>query len=111
MYIGDVAGCDREGMEESLDRLIQPILQGKPVLFGPHMQNFAEMAREFKENKAALEVADAAGLEKALIFLMESPAERRALGEAAKALVAARQQSIRENLQAFLDTVKPLEVQ
>jgi 3-deoxy-D-manno-octulosonic-acid transferase len=42
--------------------LVEPAFYSKPILFGPHMQNFSLMALEFKAQGAALEVADARAL-------------------------------------------------
>ncbi len=33
--------------------ILEPAVFGKPILFGPHMQNFAEIARAFLEHQAA----------------------------------------------------------
>jgi 3-deoxy-D-manno-octulosonic-acid transferase len=37
---------------------VEPILAGKPVVFGPHMENFATLARELISNEGAMEVQD-----------------------------------------------------
>jgi 3-deoxy-D-manno-octulosonic-acid transferase len=34
--------------------ILEPAVFGKPILFGPHMQNFAEIARAFLENGAGI---------------------------------------------------------
>ena len=36
--------------------ILEPAVFGKPILFGPHMQNFAEIAQTFLENGAGLQV-------------------------------------------------------
>lgn len=38
---------------------VEPIIAGKPVLFGRHMENFATLAQSLLEQQAAIEVADA----------------------------------------------------
>jgi len=67
--------------------IIEPASEGKPVLFGPHMQNFADIARSFLEAEAVLQVEDAAALEAALRELIENPDKGRALGERARRVV------------------------
>src|SRR5437870_12136606 len=42
---------------------VEPILAGKPVVLGPHMENFATLARTLVSNQGAIQVADAGSLE------------------------------------------------
>jgi 3-deoxy-D-manno-octulosonic-acid transferase len=35
---------------------VEPIIAGKPVIFGPHMENFSRLAEELVENSAAVRV-------------------------------------------------------
>ena len=67
--------------------IIEPASDGKPVLFGPHMQNFADIARSFLEAEAVVQVEDAGALEAALRELIESPDKGRTLGERARRVV------------------------
>lgn len=62
---------------------IEPAALGKPVLFGPNMQNFADIAKQFVERQAAWRVADAAELEAALAELLASPGRREEFGRRA----------------------------
>ncbi len=68
--------------------VLEPAAHGRPVLFGPHMGNFAEMARLFREQGAGLEVQDAASLAAAALRLLGDPAEARRMGEAGRRIVA-----------------------
>ena len=36
--------------------ILEPAVFGKPIVFGPYMQNFAEIARTFLDNGAAIQV-------------------------------------------------------
>ena len=69
--------------------ILEPAVFGKPILFGPHMQNFAEIAQAFLENGAGLQVASARELEEAIVTLFGDPVRRASLGAAARALVEA----------------------
>lgn len=60
---------------------------GKPVVFGPHMENFRNMAREFLEAGAALEVRSAGALAAELERLIGDPDAARAMGTAGRELV------------------------
>jgi 3-deoxy-D-manno-octulosonic-acid transferase len=65
---------------------IEPAQLGAAVIFGPHMFNFAEMAREFMERGAALQVRDSDALAVALERWLGNEAERAGYAEAARAL-------------------------
>ena len=69
--------------------ILEPAVHGKPIVVGPHMENFAEIAATFLANQAAVQVEDAAGLVDAIVRLTGDPVERARLGAAARALVEA----------------------
>ncbi|HEV3241615.1 MAG TPA: lipid IV(A) 3-deoxy-D-manno-octulosonic acid transferase [Casimicrobiaceae bacterium] len=63
--------------------LIEALAVGTPVVVGPHTFNFADATTGAIAAGAALRVADAAGLIAALAALLDDPARRREMGEAA----------------------------
>jgi 3-deoxy-D-manno-octulosonic-acid transferase len=69
--------------------ILEPAVFGKPILFGPHMQNFREIAESFLRHGAARQVASAAALADALEELLADPVACARLGAAARALVEA----------------------
>jgi 3-deoxy-D-manno-octulosonic-acid transferase len=69
--------------------ILEPAVFGKPIVFGPHMHNFAEISRTFLDNRGAIQVRSAAELETALVELLSDPVRRAGLGAAARALVEA----------------------
>jgi len=77
---------------------IEPGALGKAMVFGPNMQNFAEVARNLVQQGGAVQVRDAAELEKALGDLLADEARREQLGCNALKVV-------RENLGAIERTV------
>ena len=78
---------------------IEPAALGKPVVFGPNMQNFQDIVRIFLRHNAAVKVKDAAELEQVFGELLADPARRAALGERATA-------AVKENLGAVERTVE-----
>ena len=68
--------------------VVEPAFWGKPVIFGPHMNNFRDVASLFLRADAALQVADADGLAEAALRLLDDPAEARRMGEQAKGVVS-----------------------
>jgi 3-deoxy-D-manno-octulosonic-acid transferase len=77
---------------------IEPGALGKAMIFGPHMQNFAEVARNFLTHDAAVQVQDADALEQALAILVADLNRRMELGRNALKVV-------HENLGAIDRTV------
>jgi 3-deoxy-D-manno-octulosonic-acid transferase len=69
--------------------ILEPAVFGKPIVFGPHMHNFAEIAQTFVDNRGAIQVPDGAELETTLVELLSDPVRRASLGAAARALVEA----------------------
>lgn len=78
--------------------IIEPALFGKPVLFGPHMENFPVVARNFLEADAAIQVSCQAELEARIGELLADPAAAKALGERAAACVAAQRGCVKRSV-------------
>ena len=49
---------------------VEPILAGKPVLFGPHMENFSTLAQALVANQAAIKVLDPNSLQEKIAWLL-----------------------------------------
>jgi 3-deoxy-D-manno-octulosonic-acid transferase len=65
----------------------EAILAGKPVLFGPHMENFAVLANTLVTQRGALQVNSATELRRAMSALLANPDDRREMAlNARKAL-------------------------
>ncbi len=77
---------------------IEPGARGKPIVFGPHMQNFTAIASLLVERGGAVQVPHAAGLERALTEILGDPALAARLGANAQSVV-------RENLGSIDRTV------
>ena len=77
---------------------IEPGALGKAMVFGPNMQNFAEIVRRFVAEGGAIQVKDAAELEKALGELLADGSRCEQIGRKALKVV-------QENLGAIERTV------
>jgi 3-deoxy-D-manno-octulosonic-acid transferase len=71
--------------------LLEPAALGKPVLSGPHLFNFLEIAAQLREAGALLEVTDAADLAQRVARLWREPAEAQRMREAGLAVMRANQ--------------------
>jgi len=58
---------------------VEPILAGKPVVFGPHMENFATLAKTLVSNNAAMQIDDTHSLERAFAELLGDTESRQRL--------------------------------
>ena len=87
--------------------VLEPATLGKPVVFGPHMENFAEIAELFLTNRAACQIPSADALEPALSTLLGDPVQRAALGAAARALVVANRGATDRTLTAMAALLPP----
>ena len=55
---------------------VEPILAGKPVLFGPHMENFSALAQTLVASGGAIQVSDANSLRLKAAELLRDPGAR-----------------------------------
>ncbi len=69
--------------------ILEPAIYARPVLFGPHMGNFAEMGRLFLEQRAGVEVRDARALAEETLRLLREPRVAEQMGESGRAIVEA----------------------
>jgi 3-deoxy-D-manno-octulosonic-acid transferase len=86
--------------------LLEPAVHGKPIVFGPHMENFREIAEAFVANDAAVQVRNERELVDTLLALMHDPVRRARLGAAARALVEANR-GARDKTLAVIATLLP----
>jgi 3-deoxy-D-manno-octulosonic-acid transferase len=87
--------------------ILEPAVHGKPIVFGPHMTNFAEIAETFLGNQAAVQVNSPAELAGAVSRLVGDPVERARLGAAARALVEANRGAKRRTLDSIANVLPP----
>lgn len=79
--------------------MLEAGLRRKPVLFGPHTENFRDAAALLVESSGGIRVADGDALARELARLLDDPALRERLGAAAGEAVASRSGAVKETLE------------
>jgi len=114
--IGELAGCYRFAdiafVGGSLVALgghnpIEPAVMETPVLFGPHMEDFAEISAELLSVGGAKSVADEEALHQAVSIWLADPELREKAGLAALACVKKQQGVIERHLQLIQALIQP----
>jgi 3-deoxy-D-manno-octulosonic-acid transferase len=70
---------------------VEPILAGKPVVFGPHMENFATLTEALVSKKGAIQVRDGDSLERVIVELLLDSELRQHLVQNAREVLATHQ--------------------
>lgn len=86
--------------------ILEPASLAKPVIFGPQMFNFRDIARMFLEHHAAVSVRNSQELESAIKDLLDNPSQREELGKKAQALIRKNQGATQANLEAIKPFLK-----
>lgn len=85
---------------------IEPAALGKPTVFGPNMQNFAAIVEAFLKQDGAVQVADAAGLEKVLGELLADEKRRGVLVQNALRVVRDNRGAIERTVKMILNQLE-----
>ena len=89
--------------------ILEPALYGKSIIFGPHMENFNEIAETFLTNRAAIQVHNPRELQTAIVGLLGDPVRRARLGAAARALIDTNRGAKDRTLAVIADLLPPPE--
>ena len=71
--------------------ILEPAVAARPIVAGPHMENFAEIAADFRTAGALVEVRNPATLAAAVAEILDNPARAADLGAKAANCARARQ--------------------
>jgi 3-deoxy-D-manno-octulosonic-acid transferase len=84
---------------------VEPIIAGVPVIFGPHMENFATLAKRLVSKNGALQVGDADALERAVDHLLRDSRVRRLLVQNAEQVLMEHRGATARSARLIVDLV------
>ena len=94
----DIAFVGGSLVDRGGHNVLEPARLQKPVLFGPHMANFKDIADEMKRRGGAIEVHDAEDLSRALVDLLENSDQRKRMGQRASEVAGADRDALMLNM-------------
>lgn len=83
--------------------LLEPAFYARPVIIGPHMENFAGIAEEFQNAGACIKISRPGDLASTVSGLLRNPAARHSLGQNARTIAEARRGATSRVLQAAIE--------
>jgi 3-deoxy-D-manno-octulosonic-acid transferase len=86
--------------------LMEPVAQGKAVIYGPHIENFRQVAASLKDQGLAFPVNDAEEMENVLASFLEDTAKRTALAGKASAWIQDHRGASHRMADIILETLK-----
>ena len=85
---------------------IEPGALGRAMVFGPNMQNFADVTRSFLAQNGAVQVGAAADLEKAVADLLADEPRRAELGRNALKVVSQNLGALERTVEIILEQLQ-----
>lgn len=85
---------------------LEPARWGVPVVFGPSMENFQEMAEMFLEKKGAVQVPDGKALEELIVSWRRDPASAQNVGEAARRAALSQGGSVEKSIALLQEVLR-----
>jgi len=97
--IADIVFVGGSFIKKGGHNILEPASLAKPVMFGPHMFNFRDIADLFLSNKAAILVNDEEEIKTKIAYLLNNPSAAAELGENAKQLIQENCGATKRNLE------------
>ncbi len=82
--ISDVVFVGGSLTERGGHNILEPARLGRPVLFGPSISNFEEIARHLLDRQGAVQVKDASGLRSEIDGFLQDPQKAQTMGNRAR---------------------------
>jgi 3-deoxy-D-manno-octulosonic-acid transferase len=86
--------------------ILEPARFARPIVVGPSMSNFADIARSFLEAGALVQVPDAAAAQRELLALFTDAPRRQRLGEAARSVLHRHRGAVERTMREIGDVMR-----
>jgi len=86
--------------------ILEPARFGRPIVVGPSMSNFAEIARTFLDAGALVQAADAASAQRELLALFADQERRQRLGEAARGVLERHRGAVGRTMREIAEVMR-----
>ena len=96
--IADIVFMGKSLTKKGGQNLLEPARFGKCIVFGPHMENFADIAALFMESRGAVQIQGARELEAILFELLRNRELRAEYGSRAREILKTHQGALQKNL-------------
>jgi len=89
--------------------VLEPLFFGTPVLFGPYIENFRDIAGTILENEAGIMVNNAEELFEKIRLLIENDRLREKMGERGHSIIEAQKEVMERTVNIILETMTDLQ--
>ena len=86
--------------------ILEPVMFAKPLLFGPHMHHFPELADLLRNADGAIQVRDEIDLYTQTAHLLANPAEAAAMGRRAFQTLGSHRGALQRACEALADVLE-----
>ncbi|MEW6027696.1 MAG: glycosyltransferase N-terminal domain-containing protein, partial [Planctomycetota bacterium] len=105
--IADIVFVGGSMVQRGGQSILEPAAAGKPVIFGPDMSNFQDIADQLIKEEAAISVQDKPALSQALLSLINEPQRRSQIGAKARTVISRYQGATDKNMEFISKLVDP----
>lgn len=105
--LSTVAFCGGSLVPLGGQNILEPAVWGKPVLFGPSMEDFQDAKDLLDKTGGGIQVADGPELAEKILYLLEHPEEAHRIGRLAHKAILSHQGAARKHVETILKLLKP----
>jgi 3-deoxy-D-manno-octulosonic-acid transferase len=86
--------------------MLEPLFFGTPVLFGPHVENFRDIASTILDEHAGIMVKDGEELYQGIDSLLQDESMRERMGNSGRRIIEMQKEAMEKTVGIMMDTVR-----